>query len=44
MFLIVPALLTCAVPVAMLASLWRPIAPLDAPGHKYNAVSGASLD
>jgi len=30
MYLIVLVLLTCAVPVAMLASLWRPIAPLDA--------------
>lgn len=30
MLLIVLVLLTCAVPVAMLASLWRPIAPLDA--------------
>lgn len=44
MYLVVLALLTCAVPVAMLASLWQPIAPLGAPGHTYNAVSGASLD
>ena len=44
MYMVVLALLTCAVPVAMLASLWQPIAPLGAAGHTYNAVSGGSLD